>query len=221
MFNKINSFGVIVGVKEELSIISKYEVLAKIGYGKINARKVARELAKKVDCIVSFGFAGSLDPNLNNGQVIIPKNLITYNNKQKLKLSQKYRLIIKKRLDMKYLNENDLTSVDEIINDKKIKTRLFNKLNVSSIDMESEAINKISKEFQIPFIILRVILDDTKFSIPEFIKKNTDRQGNVKYTKVLIDLIKEPLQIFQFFRLIRYYYVAKNKLRDIANKAFG
>lgn len=221
MFNKINSFGVIVGVKEELSIISKYEVLAKIGYGKINARKVARELAKKVDCIVSFGFAGSLDPNLNNGQVIIPKNLITYNNKQKLKLSQKYRLIIKKRLDMKYLNENDLTSVDEIINDKKIKTRLFNKLNVSSIDMESEAINKISKEFQIPFIILRVILDDTKFSIPEFIKKNTDRQGNVKYTKVLIDLIKEPLQIFQFFKLIRYYYIAKNKLKDIANKAFG
>ena len=221
MFNKINSFGVIVGVKEELSVIKKYNVLVKIGYGKLNARKVARELAKKVDCIVSFGFAGSVDPNLNNGHVIIPKNLVTYNNKQKLKLSQKYRLIIKKRLNMNYLNEDDLTSVDEIINDNKIKTRLLNKFNVSSIDMESEAINNISREFQTPFIILRVIFDDTKFSIPEFIKKNTDHKGNVKYTKVLIDLIKEPLQIFQFFRLIRYYYVAKNKLRDIANKAFG
>ena len=221
MFNKINSFGVIVGVKEELSIINKYNVLVKIGYGKVNARKVARELAKKVDCIVSFGFAGSLDPSLNNGHVIIPKNLVTYNNKQKLKLSQKYRLIIKKRLNMTYLNENDLTSVDEIINDKKIKTQLFNKFNVSSIDMESEAINNISREFQIPFIILRVIFDDTKFSIPEFIKKNTDYKGNVKYTQVLVDLIKEPFQIIQFFRLIRYYCIAKNKLRDIANKAFG
>ena len=221
MFNKINSFGVIVGVKEELSIINKYNVLVKIGYGKVNARKVARELAKKVDCIVSFGFAGSLDPNLNNGHVIIPKNLVTYNNKQKLKLSQKYRLIIKKRLNMTYLNENDLTSVDEIINDKKIKTQLFNKFNVSSIDMESEAINNISREFQIPFIILRVIFDDTKFSIPEFIKKNTDHKGNVKYTKVLVNLIKEPFQIFQFFKLIKYYCVAKNKLRVIANKAFG
>lgn len=221
MFNKINSFGVIVGVKEELSIINKYNVLVKIGYGKVNARKVARELAKKVDCIVSFGFAGSLDPNLNNGHVIIPKNLVTYNNKQKLKLSQKYRLIIKKRLNMTYLNENDLTSVDEIINDKKIKTQLFNKFNVSSIDMESEAINNISREFQIPFIILRVIFDDTKFSIPKFIKKNTDHNGNVKYTEVLVDLIKEPFQIFQFFKLIKYYCVAKNKLRVIANKAFG
>ena len=221
MFNKINSFGVIVGVKEELNIINKYNVLVKIGYGKVNARKVARELAKKVDCIVSFGFAGSLDPNLNNGHVIIPKNLVTYNNKQKLKLSQKYRLIIKKRLNMTYLNENDLTSVDEIINDKKIKTQLFNKFNVSSIDMESEAINNISREFQIPFIILRVIFDDTKFSIPEFIKKNTDHKGNVKYTKVLIDLVKEPFQIFEFFKLIKYYCVAKNKLRDTAKKAFG
>ncbi len=221
MFNKINSFGVIVGVKEELSIINKYNVLVKIGYGKVNARKVARELAKKVDCIVSFGFAGSLDPNLNNGHVIIPKNLVTYNNKQKLKLSQKYRLIIKKRLNMTYLNENDLTSVDEIINDKKIKTQLFNKFNVSSIDMESEAINNVSREFEIPFIILRVIFDDTKFSIPEFIKKNTDHKGNVKYTKVLVNLIKEPFQIFQFFKLIKYYCVAKNKLRVIANKAFG
>ena len=221
MFNKINSFGVIVGVKEELSIINKYNVLVKIGYGKVNARKVARELAKKVDCIVSFGFAGSLDPNLNNGHVIIPKNLVTYNNKQKLKLSQKYRLIIKKRLNMTYLNENDLTSVDEIINDKKIKTQLFNKFNVSSIDMESEAINNISREFQIPFIILRVIFDDTKFSIPEFIKKNTDHKGNLKYTKVLIDLVKEPFQIFEFFKLIKYYCVAKNKLRDTAKKAFG
>lgn len=221
MFNKINSFGVIVGVKEELNIINKYNVLVKIGYGKVNARKVARELAKKVDCIVSFGFAGSLDPNLNNGHVIIPKNLVTYNNKQKLKLSQKYRLIIKKRINMTYLNENDLTSVDEIINDKKIKTQLFNKFNVSSIDMESEAINNISREFQIPFIILRVIFDDTKFSIPEFIKKNTDHKGNVKYTKVLIDLVKEPFQIFEFFKLIKYYCVAKNKLRDTAKKAFG
>lgn len=221
MFNKINSFGVIVGVKEELSIINKYNVLVKIGYGKVNARKVARELAKKVDCIVSFGFAGSLDPNLNNGHVIIPKNLVTYNNKQKLKLSQKYRLIIKKRLNMTYLNENDLTSVDEIINDKKIKTQLFNKFNVSSIDMESEAINNVSREFEIPFIILRVIFDDTKFSIPEFIKKNTDHKGNVKYTKVLVNLIKEPFQIFQFFKLIKYYCVAKNKLRDTAKKAFG
>ena len=221
MFNKINSFGVIVGVKEELSVIKKYNVLVKIGYGKLNARKVARELAKKVDCIVSFGFAGSLDPNLNNGHVIIPKNLVTYNNKQKLKLSQKYRLIIKKRINMTYLNENDLTSVDEIINDKKIKTQLFNKFNVSSIDMESEAINNVSREFEIPFIILRVIFDDTKFSIPEFIKKNTDHKGNVKYTKVLVNLIKEPFQIFQFFKLIKYYCVAKNKLRVIANKAFG
>ena len=221
MFNKINSFGVIVGVKEELNIINKYNVLVKIGYGKVNARKVARELAKKVDCIVSFGFAGSLDPNLNNGHVIIPKNLVTYNNKQKLKLSQKYRLIIKKRLNMTYLNENDLTSVDEIINDKKIKTQLFNKFNVSSIDMESEAINNVSREFEIPFIILRVIFDDTKFSIPEFIKKNTDHKGNVKYTKVLVNLIKEPFQIFQFFKLIKYYCVAKNKLRDTAKKAFG
>lgn len=221
MFNKINSFGVIVGVKEELNIINKYNVLVKIGYGKVNARKVARELAKKVDCIVSFGFAGSLDPNLNNGHVIIPKNLVTYNNKQKLKLSQKYRLIIKKRINMTYLNENDLTSVDEIINDKEIKTQLFNKFNVSSIDMESEAINNISREFQIPFIILRVIFDDTKFSIPEFIKKNTDHKGNVKYTKVLIDLVKEPFQIFEFFKLIKYYCVAKNKLRDTAKKAFG
>ena len=221
MFNKINSFGVIVGVKEELNIINKYNVLVKIGYGKVNARKVARELAKKVDCIVSFGFAGSLDPNLNNGHVIIPKNLVTYNNKQKLKLSQKYRLIIKKRINMTYLNENDLTSVDEIINDKKIKTQLFNKFGVSSIDMESEAINNISREFQIPFIILRVIFDDTKFSIPEFIKKNTDHKGNVKYTKVLIDLVKEPFQIFEFFKLIKYYCVAKNKLRDTAKKAFG
>ena len=221
MFNKVNSFGVIVGVKEELNIINKYNVLVKIGYGKVNARKVARELAKKVDCIVSFGFAGSLDPNLNNGHVIIPKNLVTYNNKQKLKLSQKYRLIIKKRINMTYLNENDLTSVDEIINDKKIKTQLFNKFNVSSIDMESEAINNVSREFEIPFIILRVIFDDTKFSIPEFIKKNTDHKGNVKYTKVLIDLVKEPFQIFEFFKLIKYYCVAKNKLRDTAKKAFG
>ena len=221
MFNKINSFGVIVGVKEEFNIINKYNVLVKIGYGKVNASKVTRELAKKVDCIVSFGFAGSLDPNLNNGHVIIPKNLVTYDKKKKNKLSQKYRSIIKNRLKMLYLNENDLTSVDEIINDKKIKARLFNQFNVSSIDMESEAINQVSKDFKIPFIILRVIFDDTRFSIPEFIKRNTDHQGNLKYTKVLIDLIKEPFQIFQFFKLIRYYCVAKNKLKDIAYKVFG
>ena len=219
MFSKTTIFGVIVGVKEEYKIINRYKVLAKIGYGKVNAINATRELGKKVDCIVSFGFAGSVDPNLKNGHVIIPKNLITYN-KKKIKLSLKYRSIIKKKLKKICPNENDLISVDEIINKKKIKTHLFNKFNVSSIDMESEAISQTSSDLEIPCIILRVILDDTIFSIPEFIKRNTNHEGKLNYTKLFIDLIKEPIQIFQFFKLIKYYFVAKNKLKDIASKAF-
>ena len=96
MFSKTNIFGVIVGVKEEFNIVNEYKVPVNIGYGKVNASNATRELEKKVDCIVSFGFAGSVDPNLKNGQVIIPKNLITYK-KKKIKLSLKYRSIIKKK----------------------------------------------------------------------------------------------------------------------------
>ena len=220
MFSKTNIFGVIVGVKEEFNIVNEYKVPVNIGYGKVNASNATRELEKKVDCIVSFGFAGSVDPNLKNGQVIIPKNLITYK-KKKIKLSLKYRSIIKKKLKQICLNENDLISVDEIINTKKIKTHLFNKFNVSSIDMESEAISQTSRDLQVPCIILRVILDDTIFAIPEFIKRNTNHEGKLDYTKLFIDFMKEPIQIFQFFKLIRYYFVAKNKLKDIASKAFG
>ena len=97
MFKKKADFGFIVGVKEEYNTLKNTKYDVKIAYGAKNASKAAKILCKKVECIVSFGFAGSIDSKLTNGEIIIPKFLIGKNKKKKF-LSSKHRSTILHKL---------------------------------------------------------------------------------------------------------------------------
>jgi len=97
VFNKNDDFGFIVGVKEEYNVLknSKYEV--KMAYGSEKAKKAAKILCSKVKCVVSFGFAGSVDSELKNGGIIVPKFII-----DKSKKKNTYLL----NIDYKYLTNS-------------------------------------------------------------------------------------------------------------------
>ena len=219
MFKKKADFGFIVGVKEEYNVLKNTKYDVKIAYGAKNASKAAKILCKKVECIVSFGFAGSIDSKLTNGEIIIPKFLIDKNKKKKF-LSSKHRSTILHKLSNQEVNEKGIISVDKIINENESKKRIYEKFKASSIDMESDSIYKICCEKKIPLIIVRVIFDDLSFNIPNFIVKSTNSNGDISITSLLKFVSTSPKNFFILVRVYIYYLRAIRKLKEISEKCF-
>lgn len=219
MFKEKTNFGFIVGVKEEYDVLRNKEYDIKIAYGAKNATKAAKILCKKAECIVSFGFAGSIDSNLTNGEIIIPKFLIGKNKKKKF-LSSKYRTTILRRLSNQKVNEKGIISVDKIINENESKKKIYDKFQASSIDMESDSIYKICFEQKKPLIIVRVIFDDLNFNIPNFIVRSTNSNGDISITNLLKFVSTNPKNFFILARVFIYYLKAIKKLKEISKKCF-
>ena len=93
MFSKKLKFGVIVGLKYEKNTLKDLNVISDIGYGKDSAAATKKLLNSSIDCVISFGFAGSINSDLKRGQIILPDNIVWGNNKC-VPTSLKYRKYI-------------------------------------------------------------------------------------------------------------------------------
>ncbi len=219
MFKRNTNFGFIVGVKEEYDVTKYSNYHVKIAYGAKNAREAAKVLCKKVKCIVSFGFAASVDSELTNGEIVIPKFLINKRKEKKL-LSSKYRSPILRKLSEQKVNERAIFSVDKIINKKESKINIYKEFKASSIDMESYSISKVCFHEKIPLIVVRVIFDDLSFNIPDYIVKNTNVNGKLSVKNLSKFLLLNPHKVFNLMKLCIYYLTAKKKLKKIFKKCF-
>ena len=148
------------------------------------------------------------------------QNLLLIRAKKKKYLSSKYRLQILDKLSNQKVNEKGIISVDEIINEKKKKEKIFEKFKASSVDMESDSIYKICFNQKIPFVILRVIFDDLSFNIPDFIIRNTNSEGDVSINGLLKFILINPEKILILFKVFIFYLRAKKKLKEILKECF-
>tara|TARA_Y100000589_G_scaffold19093_1_gene15903 strand:+ start:510 stop:1181 length:672 start_codon:yes stop_codon:yes gene_type:complete len=208
---------VVAGLARELKFLEEFQNIRIFqGYSK-NALIAARNaLSERPDVIISFGLAGSINPKVQNSKIIIPKNIIDkFGNKKKV--SKKYSDFFNKRISDKVFSQN-LITVDKIehnLNNKKYLNK-----NISFIDMESSYIQQEAIKKKIPFISMRVIFDDLNFSIPQFLKKCIDRNGNLILFKLIINIILSPKRILELIELSKKYKKASIVLKKISNEAF-
>ena len=211
---------VIVGLKEEYKVFKGLKVNCQIAYGPKNSEVMAKKMLKDTDIFISFGFAASITTNLKNANIVIPNNLI-WSNGSKHPVSRECKnSIIKKIKDLEKFTF-DSTSVEKIISSEKEKKIISKKLSVDSLDMESVAIQKIAIKNNKKFVVVRVILDDLEFQIPNIIKKNTNNNGELNLKKFLIEIVFEPKNLFQIAKLIIYYLKALKKLKVLATRLFN
>ena len=167
--------GIIVGLEREKKLIPKNSnIIVEKGYGK-KANKIAKNMVKKnIDILVSFGLAKSINANIKNSEILIPQ--MTFDKKGRgLFTSKEFNRYFTKRIPFRTSSKNILT-VSKVLNKKKIVTGE----NIGAVDMESNYIHKVAKENKIKFSCIRIIFDDEKNPIPEFIIKALDKDGNPK-----------------------------------------
>ena len=208
---------VVAGLARELKFLEKFKDIRIFqGYSKKALIAARTALSERPDVIISFGLAGSMNPKVQNGKIIIPQNIIDKSGNKK-KVSKKYSDFFNKRISGKVFRQN-LITVDKIefnLNNKK-----YLRKNISFIDMESSYIQLEAIKKKIPFITMRVIFDDLNFSIPDFLKTCINADGNLNIFKLFINITLKPKRILKLIKLSKKYNKASIVLKKISNEAF-
>lgn len=178
-----------VDIKEkELKDLKYYEgrrnnkeyILIKSGIGKVNAARVTQMLIDTFDIeyIINVGTAGSLNDNLEIGNIVIGKELVQHDFdttafgdekgyitgtgkifKSNNSLVEKYKNYALKDKQEYNILVGTIASGDIFCTEKWMKEKIRNKFNADCVEMEGAAIAQICTLNKVPFIVIRSISD--------------------------------------------------------------
>lgn len=168
-----------------------------------------------VDCLVSFGIAGALDPQLPVGASLIAKNVSDEGQQFQSRLAFAQELGFR---DWVY-------GSPVVIFDPAEKARLFSKTQAVIVDLESGAVARTASAADIPFLIIRTVSDSANDSLPAYVAKAVDEEGNPRIGPVMTGLIKNPASLIKLLTLKRNTDMAIASLertaREILPKLLG
>ena len=172
-------------------------VIVQSGIGKVNAAICAQILIDdfQVTHIINTGVAGSLNNNLDIGDIVVSVDAVQHDftveaigfKKGEIpftglvafaadeSLRQKAIEAVKEVLPEVNVVEGRVCSGDQFISSNETKARIINEFSGDCVEMEGAAVAQVCYLNNIPFVILRAISDkaddDGKISFAEFEKK--------------------------------------------------
>ncbi len=172
------------------------------GMGSDRARQAAQKLVEEnVDCLISFGSAGALSPELASGDLMHPKEALS--DGKRYDTTSRLSEAIMRRLSQKniIINTGPLVTVAGVLAKTSDKHELFQQTGAVSVDMETAGILDVARSCQVPAFALRAIVDTADMMIPEVAMQRTDQFGQVNTPALIVDLLRQPGQIPAVLRL--------------------
>jgi len=209
--------GIVAGLRREVKFFkNRKNLLITNGYSKKSAKATRELFKKKIDLVVSFGFAASLCRSVKTGDIVIPKKILDASGSSYM-VNSKYLDFFKKKIKKKIFTQNLFTSleIENHLDNQKMK-EIKKKNLFSFIDMEAIHVCKIAKENKIPFIAIKIIFDDLHFNIPQFMTSCIDPNGEVKIYKLFLTLAMNPRKIKDMIILNYKYKIAKASAIKVA-----
>lgn len=110
--------------------------------------------------------------------------------------------------------EDSLFCSNNIIYKELEKKDIYKKYQAGLIDMESEGVQKVCIKYKIPFVALKIILDDSETSLPEDLVNFYFEDKKLKY------LYRLPLYLFAITKLGLNFLKARSVLKKVCSKLF-
>ena len=108
--------------------------------------------------------------------------------------------------------EGILFASDKPILDEKKKQELGRKFNSIAVDMESQGIISVVNHRKIPYLTIRVILDDSFTTLPRWISTLLEERSLPKKIRLLTMNILMPSESLNLIRLIKLHNRAAKQL---------
>ena len=162
-------------------LAGKKVVVVRSGIGKVNAGICAQILADvfSVDAIINTGIAGSLNKNINIGDIVLSTDVVQHDmdatgfGYRKGQIPQMPVFFFNADDNLRRLAaevckevnpdiqvfEGRIASVDQFVCDQDVKNRIVSEFSAYATEMEGAAIGQAAYLNEIPFLVVRAISD--------------------------------------------------------------
>ena len=172
---------------------------------KVCRQRMARFLQdRQLDCLISAGFAGALNDQLNVGDLLLAQNFST------AELSKARSLLVNLPLHVA-----NLLTVPLMIDSNEERNKIARATGAAAVDMETEFIARACAEHGVPLLSLRAISDTPRqpFPAPANVLFNIERQRTSVMTLVLY-LCKQPTRLPGLIRFASQIARARETLTE-------
>jgi len=204
---------------ERLTPLADDAVMWLSGMGPAAARRAAEALAESgASALAVFGVAGALATHLRNGMLFCPECVL--NEEGRIYTSDAAWLERLRRLlatsDVPLYTQGALLSVTSPLLTSTAKTAAHHRCAALAVDMESAAVAAVAQERQLPFVVLRAIVDEVNDVIPDALNGSVDAWGRPRPAHLIASQCRKPGLVKELPRLYSRMRHATRTLRITA-----
>jgi adenosylhomocysteine nucleosidase len=201
---------------EGLAVLADGNLLAISGMGPHAARSAAERLIDAgVTSLVSWGLAGGLDPALEAGAVCVPREVIAADGSRLCTARSWQESLSSSVASGRSVGNDALLTAEHALETPADKSAARRATGACAVDMESSAVAQVAEAHGVPFIAVRVIVDTARDVIPRAVA-GASSAGKLRMGRLILGLIRSPLEIASLLRLARRYRMALRSLRAVA-----
>lgn len=195
---------------------SQKTLVAVSGMGEL-ASQATRDLIKQgAECLISCGTAVGLAPHIKPGTVCVPQKILS-DGQEAYHCDPDLRKRVLESMNGKLpLDEGDLVHTPNILQTRNEKQALYQRSAAMASDMESFFVAQEAKHQKIPFLALRVVIDDAHFTMPEQLTQSISPQGEVVLRSLLIHLCKQPSLLSPLITLALDFNKTRKVLKNVS-----
>lgn len=183
------------------------------GIGALAAGKAAAAAMEGgAGALVSWGYAGGLAPDLSSGTLIVPDRILCTDGSV-FDTDEGWREILSARIAGRQIVRcGRLLSAPLLLADEECKSRHFRDSGAIAVDMESAAIARVARAWNVPFLAVRAVLDTSSEPLPRAIADAIGPEGKLRWMRLWQGVARSPRTLQQLLGLSSCYREARQAL---------
>jgi adenosylhomocysteine nucleosidase len=151
------------------------------------------EAAAQTDCLVSFGIAGGLSPELEAGTVVVSGEVVF--ERCRCTVEPPYRRQLTEFARSIGAVEGPVLGAGSVLATRIEKQQAWGATGALAVDLESAIVARTATALGIPFIVLRTIADTARRDLPPVALIPLRRDGKPDMSRILAAVVRRPFQL--------------------------
>jgi len=151
------------------------------------------EAAVQTDCLVSFGIAGGLAPELEAGTVVVSGEVVF--DRCRCMVEPPYRRQLTEFARSIGAVEGPVLGAGSVLATQIEKQQAWGATGALAVDLESAIVARTAMALGIPFIVLRTIADTARRDLPPVALIPLRRDGKPDISRILAAAVRGPSQL--------------------------
>lgn len=167
--------------------------------------------------LLSWGCAAGLSEALVPGSLVLPQKLAAADGRL-IATDPQWHATMHERLCQRFIvHTAQLVESPYLVRTAAEKAALAARFQGIALDMESAALARVAAEKQIPFAVIRAVVDPAATDLPRSIAHALDDRGEVEQHRLLAYVLRYPSELRALAHVAKCFHAAGQTLRRVAH----